>query len=82
MNEADVVHTRLYWGKGLPQKRILAKDSNNRPTYIAIGSRGVLTSDAAWIVRKITYDAAGFFSKQEHSDEQSIADNYASLVYK
>ncbi len=82
MNEADVVQTRLYWGKGLPQKRILAKDSNNRPTYIAIGSRGMKTSDAAWIVRKITYDATGFFSFQKHSPEQSVADDYISLVYR
>jgi len=82
MNEADVVHTRLYWGNGLPQKRIMAKDANNRPTYIAIGARGVQTSEAAWIVRKITYDANGFFDYQQHSPEQSIADDYATLTYK
>lgn len=82
MNEADVVHTRLYWGQGLPQKIVLATDSNGNPTYIAIGARGAATSQAAWIVRKITYDSNGLFSNQKHSPEQSIADNYASLSYK
>jgi hypothetical protein len=43
MNAVDLATIRKYWGKGAPQTRILARDANNNPTYIAVGPRGALT---------------------------------------
>lgn len=82
MNAVDLATIRKFWGNGAPQTRILARDSNNNPTYIAVGPRGALTSVGSWTVEKLTYDANGLYQYSTHSPDNSIADNYATLDYK
>ncbi len=81
-NPVDYAQFKGFWGKGAPQKKILSKDSNNNPLYIATGPRGVATSTPNWIVEKLVWDSDGDYSYSQHSDFNQIADNYLALDYK
>lgn len=85
-NEVDFSIVRNFYGSGYPQVKVMARLSDDQPTYIAIGTRGSATDTPNWRIIKFTYvtgnNGGNVFSMSQTSEENQIADNYASLEYK
>lgn len=78
----DIAVMHSFWGKGMPQTFVMAKDINSNPLYIATGPRGVALSSAEWLVEKLTWDADGDYLSSQYSEFNVIANNYLTLEYK
>jgi len=59
----------------------IINNGSAKPEYVGVAKRGSATSDAAWVVTKITYFGDGTVSKVRTSPPNSIMDNYLTLTY-
>lgn len=56
--------------------------SDNMPEFVGIAERGRPTSEAGWLIVKISYDSNNNISTVLSAKRNSILDNRASLSYK
>lgn len=60
-------------------------DASNNPLYIGIAAPGKLTSDASWMIKKLTWDGSNNLTSLKFaggtSEFTQIWDNRASLSY-
>ena len=54
-------------------------DASGNPIYIGVAYAGAETSDATWLIKKITWDASG--NPTSKKTATGIWDNRASLTY-
>jgi hypothetical protein len=64
-----------------PLRKKIIYDGSLRPTHVGYAVRGSATSDAVWIVEKITYDPDGTIPSTLMTAPGQIMDNYAALTY-
>jgi hypothetical protein len=67
------------FGKGYPITEI-KYDSQDRPEYIGIAPQNTFTSQAGWIVEKLTYSGNNMI-RSRISPPNSIMDSYLTLDY-
>lgn len=79
MNAADLALVRHYHGQNFPQSRI-DYDGDNNAIYIGVAPRGVLASEAGWIIEKLTYTDGNMTLSQTSLNNQ-IWNNRTSLTY-
>lgn len=84
-NESDFALVRNFWGSDYPQMKVLARASDDQPTYIAYGVRGKALTTPNWKVVRIDYVVGSTGSNVVDavltSPDNSIASDYATLVY-
>lgn len=80
MSLSDSILYNRFVGKGFVQMRI-DYDANNNPIYIGFAVKGALSSAAAWVISKNTYDANNNLTVSQSSSQFQIWDNRTSLTY-
>ena len=83
MTPSDIAIVRSFFGPNYAIVEAI-NDSDGNVAYIGVAPRGSQTSDAVWLIENIVYETisgAKYFKRSRVSPQNSIFDNYASLVY-
>lgn len=82
MHVTDPAQLKSHYGSEQPRS-LPAYDSLLRLEYVGFAPRGSLTSDAVWIIYKLSYNADGTWAGTLSAKKNSIFDNraLASTIY-
>lgn len=80
MNLGELIASQVSgYTQGYREKYIYG--DNGQVAYIGLARRGATTSQPAWTVMQLTYDANNNVTDIKMAPKNSIFDNYATLSY-